>query len=708
MTWHQIPFLRLLLPFMLGIVAETYIQIAAFSPRFLLFLFVFFLLWLAIGAFRKGLTWRPLMTWAVSEQVALLLLGALLTYRQDGRNADTHFSHFVSANMPMRYRVAITEPPQIKGLNTKLTLSVQAIALSDSLWQPVQGDLLATMPSDSHSMQLKYGDILLIRATARPISGAQNPYGLDLRNFYAIRGLYHQTYIGGEQWQKIDTLQGNWLWGNIYDLRAYLLTVFRQHCPTNNEYAVMSGLVLGVRDDMDKSVIQAYADVGAMHILSVSGLHVGLIAWLLLFIFERVPIKHRYWRYLKTTAVIVLIWLFALLTGCSPPALRSAAMFSFVSFGQLRDRKSSIYNSLASSAFFLLCYNPLWLWDAGFQLSYLALLGIVYYQPRIYKLYYPPNRLVEWAWNLTTVSIAASLTTFALGLYYFHQFSFSSFLSGLVALPIATALLPLGFMLLVLGKVPIVATVLGFVVYWLVWLLNASVFFFQAIPYLILQNVWLDTIQFWLLNAAVVAATLSFYWLRARELFYAQTAVLAFALLSAWQQYGQQTQKTVCIYQVYKGSAIGIFDGQQALTFADSATLQSNALVFAQKNHLAARNIRQNALHNIQQDTTISHEVGYYSPAQVLQIADFSCAFFSPTSLQNTASEPLSVDIIVIRDNVQPKAKAELLHQNFDFDHLIIDGSNSQRTAQRWQQYCDSLQIPYTNTAETGAFLHHY
>jgi competence protein ComEC len=629
-------------------------------------------------------------------------------YGQDGRNTDEHFGHYAASTTPMRYRVAIEEPPQVKGLNIKLILSVQEIALSDSLWQPVQGALLATIPNDSNTTRLKYGDILLIRATVRPIAGAQNPYGLDLRNFYAIRGLYHQTYIGGEHWQHIDSAQGNWLWGNIYDLRAYLLTVFRQHCPTNNEYAVMSGLVLGVRDDMDKSVVQAYADVGAMHILSVSGLHVGLIAWLLLFIFERVPIKHRYWRYLKTTAVIVLIWLFALLTGCSPPALRSAAMFSFVSFGQLRDRKSSIYNSLASSAFFLLCYNPLWLWDAGFQLSYLALLGIVYYQPRIYKLYYPPNRLVEWAWNLTTVSLAASLTTFALGLYYFHQFSFSSFLSGLVALPIATALLPLGFILLVLGKVPIVATALGFVVYWLVWLLNASVFFFQAIPYLILQNVWLDTIQFWLLNTAVVAATLSFYWLRARELFYAQMAVLAFALLSAWQQYEEQTQKTVCIYQIYKGSAIAILSGNEALTFADSATLQNNALVFAQKNHLAARNIYQSQLHNIQQDTTIAHDLGYYSPAQILQTPDFSCAFFSPATLQNKAAEPLSVDVVVVCDNVQPKAKAELLHQNFNFQHLIIDGSNSNRTAQRWQQYCDSLQIPYTNTAETGAWLQHF
>lgn len=252
----------------------------------------------------------------------------------------------------MQLILQIEEPIQIKTSTIKALTKVIAYN-SDSLktWQHSMGYLLTTIPLDTNSLNLKYGDIVLAKCQVKNIQGAMNPFALDLRTYYAVKQVYHQSYIPATNWHKIDENQGTWLWENIYDLRAYLVKIFREHCPTDREYAVLAGLVLGVREDMDKEIVQAYADVGAMHILSVSGLHVGLIAWMLLFLFDSIKIRHYYWQFTKTILVILLIWLFALLTGATPPALRSAAMFSFVSIAKLNGRNSSIYNSLAASAF---------------------------------------------------------------------------------------------------------------------------------------------------------------------------------------------------------------------------------------------------------------------------------------------------------------------------------------------------------------------
>lgn len=709
MTWHQLPMLRLLLPLMAGIVAQTYFD---FAPKY-------FLLWLPLlliifgllaAAFRKGLKWRGVMAWAAFGQISMFLLGAQLAHEQDARHDAAHFSHYIDTTKETSgatiLRLQIEEPPQAQGANLKMQARVLALREGEA-WRDVEGILLLSLPADS-AAALAYGTEVFIRAKIRPVAPPLNPYSVDMRAYYANRNVYFQAYT--EDWQILAQEKGDWIWANIYSLRAYLLSVFKSHCPTANEYAVMAGLVLGVRQDMDKSVTQAYADVGAMHILSVSGLHVGLIAWLLLFVFNRIKIKHRAWQYLKTATVILLIWFFALLTGCSPPALRSAVMFSFLTFGQLQKRQGNIYNSLAASAFFLLCFNPFWLWDAGFQLSYLALLGIVYYQPRIVKLLYFENRVLRWAWDLTAVSLAASISTFPLGLYYFHQFSFSTFLSGLVALPIATLLLPLGFILLILAKVPILSTILGAAVYALVWLLNYSVFVFQALPYSVLRRVWIDLGQFWLLYAVVILATFAFYLGRLRWLIYAQIAFFIFAARYAIEKYEQQSQQWFCVYQLPKGSAVAVGRAHSAATFVDSSSQKANRLAFAQQNHLAAINAENVALADI--DSVAANEATgaqddifhLYSSSQVLVAANFSCAQLSPQTLENTSDTPLEVDAVLLRNNPQPHVMAATLHKNYAFDWLILDGSNSAATARRWQVYADSLGLALHNTARDAAF----
>ena len=121
-----------------------------------------------------------------------------------------------------------------------------------------------------------------------------------------------------------------------------------------------------------------------MHVLAVSGLHVGLIYFGLSFLLGLLPFKSSNWVWIKTWIMVAGVWFFALLTGASPSVLRAATMFSFIIVGQAMRHHPSIYNTLAGSAFFLLCIQPYMLFEVGFQLSYLAVTGIIYFQAKIY------------------------------------------------------------------------------------------------------------------------------------------------------------------------------------------------------------------------------------------------------------------------------------------------------------------------------------
>jgi len=179
-------------------------------------------------------------------------------------------------------------------------------------------------------------------------------------------------------------------------------------------------------------------------------MHLGLIYVMLIWIFSRIPYLKRS-SILRIIFVLSCLWLFALLTGGSASILRSAVMFSCIIIGENFSRRASIYNSLAASAFILLCYNPFYLWDVGFQLSYLAILGIVILQKPIYNLFFIKNKSLNKLWKLTAISLAAQTFTFPICLYYFHQFPTIFLFTNLITVPLSTVILFVEIFLIALG-----------------------------------------------------------------------------------------------------------------------------------------------------------------------------------------------------------------------------------------------------------------
>jgi competence protein ComEC len=470
-TWASFPFVRYTPALILGIVAYLYLGEA--WPE--LWPWAVGLALAAVGAVAWSMRQRrPAGRDAagIAALLAVVLFGAALTQRAtESRRADHLFRFTDKIDC---YRAVVDEATVVRAATFATTLRVQAVRVHGR-WQRATGGVRVSLPRVVGIAQPHYGEVWLIRGHPDPSKPPLNPGEFDYRQYLAYRQVYHQQYIHPDQYAVVDTVPPNVLVALSMQLAEKLDGVFREYIKAKREYAIASALVLGIKDDVDSDTKQAYSSTGTSHIMAVSGLQVGLLylalTWLLQKLFGRVP-GFRLWSALLGLTVI---WGYAFVTGLSASVLRATVMFTFLIIGRAWGRQSSIFNTLAVAAFFLLLWSPFLVADVGFQLSFLAVLSIVYIQPRIarwleVKEYFYARqrhwqskagqwiwRAIGWfldkVWQAVALSLAAQVATFALGLYYFHQFPFSFLFSNLVAVPISSGAVYVGLALLLVKGV---------------------------------------------------------------------------------------------------------------------------------------------------------------------------------------------------------------------------------------------------------------
>jgi competence protein ComEC len=264
-------------------------------------------------------------------------------------------------------------------------------------------------------------------------------------------------------------------------LGSFLSSLIDQKVEFPESKQIANALLLGQKESLDKEIKNAYSETGTMHILAVSGLHVGIIYAILLLPLKRFKSDSKFRKgYLLT--VVGLIWLYAVMTGFSPSVVRASTMFSLVTAGQMRKKKPSIWNVLAFSAMLMMVVEPEVIFDVGFQLSYLAVAGIVGLQPVILRWWIPGNVVLEYFWQSAAVSLAAQLVTFPLSVFYFHQFPTYFLLANLIVVPLAFLIMAVGVPFLFLGWIPMLGEVMGWLVNWMIYIQNQITFFIQLLP----------------------------------------------------------------------------------------------------------------------------------------------------------------------------------------------------------------------------------
>lgn len=342
-----------------------------------------------------------------------------------------------------------------------------------------------------NSLSFFPGQILLVSNAPELIERPKNPNEFNYRNFLARKGIFYRQFLGkNSQVLKTETsISGHFI---VY-FRDKIGEMLAHNIPDESALQIANALLLGQKQNLDPYLQETYVQAGVIHILAVSGLHVGIIYAIFLFLIKPITLsKKQKNNYLL--ALVGVIWLYAFLTGLSPSVVRSATMFSLISLGQMRDRKPSIYNVLAFSAILMIAFNPDVIYEVGFQLSYLAVLGIVMIQPLIVRWWLPSNRVIEYFWQLTAVSLAAQLATFPLSVYYFHVFPTYFLLANLLVLPLAFLIMQVGVPLMMLGWIPYLGAGLGWILSWLIQLQNEITELIYILPHGKLARLVID---FW-------------------------------------------------------------------------------------------------------------------------------------------------------------------------------------------------------------------
>lgn len=552
-VWNSFPMLRVIPPFLIGVVSTAFIvELVDWNSSALIFSFsvlgVFLLLGLIVGFFTRKGTFFGVAVW-----VFMVALGTGLTLSI----SDSIFEEHVSAahQKSSTYIIQIDDEPVVKANSVKVTAE-----LTDKDYSKF-GRVLLYFNRDTISERLKYGQIVAIQTQLNPVENQGNPNEFNYKRYLRFHRISNRGYVKSEGFRILGN-DNSGVKGLLFKTRRSLIKILESAGLRESQLAVASALILGYRAELDKELMSAYAGAGATHVLAVSGLHVGIVYVILNFLLKFMD-KKRSTKITKTVLLVFLLFGYAGLTGLSASVFRAATMFSFVAIGKALKRDTNIFNTLAASAFCLIAYDPMIIMQVGFQLSYAAVIGIVLIQPRLFKLYAFNNRLLDWAWSITCVSIAAQIATFPLGLLYFHQFPNLFLVSNLLVIPAAAVILYVGFSLFVLSFWEPTLKFCGFILDRIIYGLNWVVVKIESIPYSVLTGIDISTFET-LMIYFIIATGLTFISLKIRKALYLSLlGTCLFTTLQIIEVYQQRSQRFITMYNVRGETAIGLFNGTQ-------------------------------------------------------------------------------------------------------------------------------------------------
>lgn len=422
--------------------------------------------------------WIPILAYAQLIGVGILACH-LSEIDQSGKNLinqPSDLSHFLSTTLEW------DEPKPRSKMNRvelRQTFGKEASAF--------EGEIVVYHQADTI---LQPGQVVLFSGAPSHIEPPANPGQFDYQTFMLRQGVSH-THFAGKNIHILGEVSNQPIMDLFSTTRMVLLEKIEEYIPDPNSKQIAKALLLGYKKQMDPEISQAYSATGAMHILAVSGLHVGIIYGFFFLFIKPYRLKRRA-RVAYLLLLILVIWSYACITGLSPSVLRAATMFTFVAFAQMQSRSPSIFNPIALSAMILLLFDPFLLYAVGFQLSYLALIGILLIQPLLVRIWLPPYRWLEYCWQISTVGIAAQIATFPVSAYYFHQFPSYFILSNLVAIPAAFLIMAVGIPFLLLSSVPIVSSILAWLTDWLIRAMNFLIFWMESLPGASVKDIHFD------------------------------------------------------------------------------------------------------------------------------------------------------------------------------------------------------------------------
>ncbi len=689
----EIPAFILLLPFLLGTGFGTGLP-AIFNFQLLLILFLFsFAAFIALNIFYNPFKlYKARWLGGTLIHIVIFLAGCLLALNYNELRQPDHFSTTPAQALVVR----INNEPVFKNGLLRFTASAKGYVKNSKIF-PCSGTLLISI-KDSRAKDLYYGDDLLVPAKFNAIEPPRTPAAFNYKNYLSRQNIFYQQFLYPRQFVRLDSNRGDPLIAYSLRLRQRLVQKLKLNIRDTNAMAVASTLILGYKADLNPDVLQAYSKTGTVHVLSVSGAHVAIVYVLLSFCLSFLN-RFKYGKLLKTSIIISLIWFYALLTGFSPAVCRAALMISMVIVGKTFNRYTNTLNILAISAFALLLYDPFLIADVGFQLSYLAVFGLLAFQPLVYKWFSFKSKWADKLWALCSVSIAAQVITFPLSAFYFHQFPVYFLISNLFIVIPSAIIMYSGIIYLLLPIVPFVSKAAAYVLEHTILIMNNCLAYVEHIPFASIGKIWLTIPEYLLLYVIIICVFCFLNYQSPWLLKVALGSILILCFSISLKKIRLQQADNIAWLNLNKHQGIVFKKGNKAVVIAD---LKSSDKIFAYSiqpylDSCQVNNLKVIGLNdNLQNDWFIKR----YNLVQFLKQKVF--IYDRPIKPSKPAGK-ITTDYIYLTEN-----KFEALtdiNTNFDYHLMLVDGTNSTQRIAKITEQATAAHIKYKILKRNNSFI---
>ncbi|WP_162126481.1 ComEC/Rec2 family competence protein [Flavobacterium phycosphaerae] len=590
---------------------------------------------------------------------------------------QNHYTHQITNyEKPHQLDVLVNEKLKSTFKNHRFICFVKALDGRTSI-----GKVILNVSKKDTFTNLKIGSNIKVTGMILKNRKSFNLGLFDYSSYLENQGIYAQVYTKSNQIQIGKYESG--LWADFSNFRETIITNLSHSAISKEELYVLNALILGQQQDISSEVLKDYQYAGAVHVLSVSGLHVGFILLFITFLLK--PIRNsRKGSLLKLGIIILSLWSFAILAGLSPSIVRSVTMFSFVAIGMHLRRTVNIYHTLLVSMLLILLFKPSFLFDVGFQLSYLALFFILWLQPVLSQLWQPKNKIIRYFWSIITVSFAAQIGAMPLSIYYFHQFPGLFFVTNLLILPLLGVIMAVGVFAILIATFHTVPFWIAKPLEFMIVLLNAIIHWVASFEDFVIRNISFSKEMLWCSYLVIILVII---WIKIptfKRLVLAFGSIVLLQSCFIFQKKQTLSKSEFIVFNSKKNTILAERIGNSACILSNDSILNNLDNDQTVQSYLVANFCKI-------RDQKLLSNVMYFKQQKIL-IIDSSCVY----------QKNMSPDIILLIQS--PKLNLQRVLKTYHPKQIVVDGSNFKSYAKLWEVTCREAKIPFHYTNEKGFY----
>lgn len=671
----QFPLARITIGFVLGIAIPFYINP---DPAIVFGLFAAALLFFVTSYFLQKNILKETMCFGLSTYLLSFLIGAVTLLVHTDSYQQNNYSHNSSVFQKQQL-LSLVVREKLKGSNSndRYIAVLNQIGSKNS-----SGKILLNIHKDSVHPTFETGTLLRIKGMLYKNKLPNNPNQFDYGAYLSKKQIYAQLYADTDQISVSNTFKKD-IWYYAAKLRTTIIHNLEKKEFHKKELSVAIALILGQKQDISPEIIQDYQYAGAIHLLSVSGLHVGFLLLFINFILAPIPNTKR-GAILKLSLILSSLAAFALIAGLAPSVVRSVTMFSFVAIGYQLRRSVNVYHTLLVSILLILLFQPSFLFDVGFQLSYIALFFIIWLQPLLTSVWQPKSKPLKYIWGIVTVSFAAQIGTMPLSIYYFHQFPGLFFITNLAVIPLLSFIMTLGVLVMVLASFNYVPLFLLKPLEWSIHYLNKIINSIASFEQFIIRDIPFNT---YLLLSSYLIITATIIWFKKptfNKLIVVLLSVIAVQAVYMQTKWKLQNQHEWVIFNLKRNTMITERNGAKVTLYANDSIIKASRNNSVLKSYLTANFSVLSSKEKIK-------NTAFFNKNRIL-------------ILDSTGMYPKDLRPSIILLTQSPKINLDRMLQLLKPKMVVADASNYKTIQKHWKKSCEKQKIPFHAIGEKGFY----